>query len=105
MNLPDPIIPLHSTVGDLTRREHSQILAAEHIFKSSAGFWTWFASDDLEWHRSSFNQKINIRSRSERDFSLNNSCYPNEFELSYVLNHCRGQLNWTYTGHKHTQEA
>lgn len=102
MILPQPITPLHDTLGSLTRREHGQILAAEHVFKASPGFWTWLASGDIEWHRSGYDGKIHIRSRSERNFSLNNSLYPNEFELSYVLEHCKGQLNWICTTHTYT---
>ena len=99
-----PIIPMNKNVSTLTRRELGQILAAEHIFKSDPAFWTWLMAGDIEWSRSDHNQKITIRSISERDFSLNGTCYPNEFELTYVMSHCKGQLNWTYTNHTHTQK-
>ena len=92
-----PIIPMNKNVSAITRRELGQILAAEHIFKSSPGFWTWLMAEDIEWARSEHDQKIHIRSISERNFSHNRICYPNDFELSYVLSHCKGQLNWTYT--------
>ena len=93
MNLPTPIIPFHSSMATVTGIEHARLLAAEHMFKSNPGFWTWLAHDDLEWYRNEHAGKIHLRSISERYFSESPTCYPNDFELSYI-ERCRGQLNF-----------
>ena len=93
MNLPNPLIPLHSSITTITGVEHARLLAVEHMFKSDPGFWTWLAHHDLQWYRSDHNDKLALRSISERYFSERDTIYPNDFELSF-LERIKGQLRF-----------